>query len=435
VSSTVTDHPEHEPTSRPSFGSVAPQGIADDPEEAVLTGAGRRVTPPATPIARMLVHAAGLPLALRLAPRILLEVPGVTTAGSGPGWVRLRCVMNGAPETRRRCLERQAKLLALPARLRLPPLVLEEAACAAGGDAACEYVLHGRQSPRWALVGLAAGCGLVIGLLAGAPFTATILLGVLGLAVAAAAEQWRARRTDVATRAASSRAFRWLVRQARVPSSRSPLEASGPAPEPGRAPEAEVIFEQEGDVWRATYAEVTIRIRHSRGLALLSHLVRHPGEELHVQVLDGLVPSAGASSDHPPLNTDTLPRDGMSFSLGDAGPVLDDRARAEYRHRLAEVHAEVDDAERCNDPGRAASARAEIEALSDELRAAAGLGGRVRRASSDIDRIRVAVTRRIRAAIEQLGKLHPALGAHLEQSVRTGFTCCYSPVGSPDRSR
>jgi hypothetical protein len=49
--------------------------------------------------------------------------------------------------------------------------------------------------------------------------------------------------------------------------------------------------------------------------------------------------------------------------------------------------------------------------------------------------MRIAVTRRIRAAIEQLGKLHPGLGDHLERSVRTGFTCCYSPVEHPDHSR
>src|SRR5262249_8847455 len=159
--------------------------------------------------------------------------------------------------------------------------------------------------------------------------------------------------------------------------------------------------------------------------ALLSHLLRHPSEELHVQALDALVPSASASNDRAAVNPDSLPVDGMSFGLGDAGPVIDDRARADYRRRLTELRAEFDDAERCNDPGRAAAAQVESDQLVEELRAATGLGGRARRASSDADRMRIAVTRRIRAAIEQLGKLYPALGEHLERSVRTGFTCCY----------
>jgi hypothetical protein len=115
--------------------------------------------------------------------------------------------------------------------------------------------------------------------------------------------------------------------------------------------------------------------------------------------------------------------------------VLDDRARADYRRRLAELRTELEDAERCNDPGRADAARAEMEQLGDELRAATGLGGRARRVSSDVERMRLAVTRRIRAAIEQLGKLHPALGEHLERSIRTGFSGCYLPVERPDRAR
>jgi non-specific serine/threonine protein kinase len=170
-------------------------------------------------------------------------------------------------------------------------------------------------------------------------------------------------------------------------------------------------------------------------VALLHQLVLNPGEEIRVQTLDALVPSSGTASEQTAVNSDALPADGMSFGLGDAGPVLDDRARAEYRSRLAELRREFEDAERCNDPGRMAAARAETEQLADELRAATGLGGRARRASSDVDRIRIAVTRRIRAAIDQLAKLHPALGDHLERSVRTGFTCCYMPLGHPDHSR
>jgi hypothetical protein len=44
--------------------------------------------------------------------------------------------------------------------------------------------------------------------------------------------------------------------------------------------------------------------------------------------------------------------------------MIDDRARADYRRRLAELRNELEDAERCNDPGRAAAARDEIEQLA-----------------------------------------------------------------------
>jgi hypothetical protein len=409
-------------------------GSAAASDEALQAGYAEGARQVPSPVARALVRAGGIVLALRLAPRLLLDVPGITVSGNGPGSVRLRCV-GTRPEPRRRCLERQGMLLALAPRFRFPPLVLDDAACVAWGDDACEYVLHGRSAPRWALVATAVSAGLALGAVARRGIGPVLLLGALAAAVAYVGERWGSKRADRAARSVSAHAFRELVARARAKEAASRQEdvtIAGDAPVV--AFDRGVHLEQEGDVWRVTYQDATIRVRHSRGMALLSHLLRHPRDEVHVQTLDALVPSAGAGNERTPVDPDTLPADGMSFGLGDAGPVLDDRARAEYRWRLAELHTELDDAERCNDPGRAAAARAEIEQLTDELRAATGLGGRARRAASDVERVRIAVTRRIRAAIEQLGKLHPALGEHLQRSVRTGLACSYSPVEPPDRS-
>ena len=64
---------------------------------------------------------------------------------------------------------------------------------------------------------------------------------------------------------------------------------------------------------------------------------------------------------------------------GGADPVLDDRARAAYRARLAELDAGIDQADADHDPHRADRANAEREALLQELSSAVGLGGRPRR--------------------------------------------------------
>ena len=429
----VTDGSAEQSIRPPRFGPADALWTSAVSDGALQAGYADEVRSVPSPIARTLVGVAGVPLAVRLAPRLLLDAPGIAPAASGPGWVRLRCASE-TPE-RRRCVERQGALLALPTRFGLAPVLLEDASCVARGDTACEYLLHCRSAPRWALVVAATSVGLALGLIARAAPTFVLLLGTLGGAAVYAVERWRAGRANRATRLVSARAFRQLVEGARAAKPTSP-EGTGAIVEapPAHGSDQQPVLEQEGDVWRVTYEGTAIRIRHSRGLALLSHLLRHPGEELHVQALDALVPSPGAGNERMPVNPDTLPADGMSFGLGDAGPVLDDRARADYRRRLAELRTELEDAERCNDPGRAAAARAEIEQLGDELRAATGLGGRARRMSSDVERMRLAVTRRIRAAIEQLGKLHPALGEHLERSVRTGFSCSYVPVEHPDRA-
>src|SRR5262249_29413510 len=117
-----------------------------------------------SPVAHTLVRVAGVTLALRLAPRLLLDAPEVRPAGGGPGWVRLLCTSDATD--RRRCLERQGTLLALPTRFGLAPFILEEPSCVARGDAVCEYLLHCRRAPRWGLVAVAAGLCLVLGTIA-----------------------------------------------------------------------------------------------------------------------------------------------------------------------------------------------------------------------------------------------------------------------------
>ena len=116
--------------------------------------------------------------------------------------------------------------------------------------------------------------------------------------------------------------------------------------------------------------------------------------------------------------------------LGDAGPHLDARAKADYSRRIKELHAELAEAERFNDIGRAERNRLEIEVLAAQLKAASGLGGIDRKAASHAERARSAVSKRIRFAIRQIQKSSPALGDHLSRAIRTGYHCIYQPTAS-----
>jgi non-specific serine/threonine protein kinase len=113
--------------------------------------------------------------------------------------------------------------------------------------------------------------------------------------------------------------------------------------------------------------------------------------------------------------------------LGDAGVLLDAAAKAAYKARIDELHAELEQAEGWNDPGRAARARQELEVLVAELARAVGLGGRDRRAAAHAERARLNATRAIRAAMANLAEANPALGRHLSLTVRTGRYCSYAP--------
>ena len=69
----------------------------------------------------------------------------------------------------------------------------------------------------------------------------------------------------------------------------------------------------------------------------------------------------------------------------------------------------------------------EIDAITDELTAAVGIGGRDRRVGSASERARVAATRGIRSALDRISASHPVLGQHLNVAIRTGTYCAYEP--------
>jgi hypothetical protein len=166
-----------------------------------------------------------------------------------------------------------------------------------------------------------------------------------------------------------------------------------------------------GDPW------VVARVKDLKGLHF-PHLLRSPGQEVHVLDLIG----------HGPRGAGAGRRDGP----GDGPlPLLDDAANAAYGRRLGDLRAELAEAERCHDLGREEQARAEIEALTQQLAGAMGLGGRDRPSGSAAERARSTVSQRLRAALQRIAVQHPGLADHLVARVRTGTFCAYQP--DPER--
>jgi len=172
------------------------------------------------------------------------------------------------------------------------------------------------------------------------------------------------------------------------------------------------LFRQEGEFWTIAFEGAAFRLRDTKGLHYIAALLREPGREYHALDLVAVQPA-----------DDEGPRPRGS----DAGPILDSQAKAQYRERLEQLADELREAERWNDRERAARATEERELVAHELAAAIGLGGRDRKAASDSERARVNVTRSIRAALERIAEQSPALGRHLEATLRTGQFCSYVP--------
>jgi hypothetical protein len=88
-----------------------------------------------------------------------------------------------------------------------------------------------------------------------------------------------------------------------------------------------------------------------------------------------------------PRGTEDLEKSGIHVtSLGAAGEMLDEQAKAAYRRRLSELREELEEAKELGRVDRAEQAEEEIEALTRELSRAVGLGGRNRRAASASER-------------------------------------------------
>jgi hypothetical protein len=167
------------------------------------------------------------------------------------------------------------------------------------------------------------------------------------------------------------------------------------------------IAARDGESWVFRGDGETCRLRDSRGAQMLAELLARPGHEIHV--LD-LIAAGEASVD-----------------AGDAGEIVDAEARRAYQTRLADIAAELAEAEAWNDVGRTTALTAEAEQIRQALAEAVGLGGRSRRAGQAAERARVNVQRRLADALRRIATIAPGLGRHLSASVRTGMSCSYRP--------
>jgi hypothetical protein len=169
-------------------------------------------------------------------------------------------------------------------------------------------------------------------------------------------------------------------------------------------------FRLEGDYWTVTFRDERVRLKDNKGLQLVAYLVQHPDREFHVLHLVGVADKVAGSS---------------VLVENPASTAADATARAAYKRRLDDLREELDDAESSGDLGRAESARAEIEALGEEIGRGLGLGGRERATGGSVERARVNVQRRISDALAKIGAASPALGRHLSAAIRTGTYCSY----------
>jgi tetratricopeptide (TPR) repeat protein len=172
---------------------------------------------------------------------------------------------------------------------------------------------------------------------------------------------------------------------------------------------ANFTMSPKGEVCEVALNGQKALVKNSRGIEMLTRLIGQPETDFHVLELSGSG-SSGAIAD------------------SDAGPALDPKARAEYRQRVRELEEEMEEANDLGDISRLDGLREELDFISRELSRAFGLGGRERPQGKAAERARVNVRRRIKDAIERIEEQLPGAGRYLDNTIKTGSYCRYSPM-------
>jgi tetratricopeptide (TPR) repeat protein len=191
-------------------------------------------------------------------------------------------------------------------------------------------------------------------------------------------------------------------------------------------PAAATALVRDGDYWTIEYDGQRLRLKHLKGLTCLAVLLANPDTEVHSLSLATITERDAADGS----SSEIAAAGGQWNGLGDAGPMLDSRAKSEYKRRLTELRAELDDAREAGDDERIVRAEDELDFIEAEVSRAVGLGGRSRVSASAGERARVSVTKSIKSAVAKIAQQNRDLGAYLAATVRTGTFCRYTP--NPD---
>lgn len=190
------------------------------------------------------------------------------------------------------------------------------------------------------------------------------------------------------------------------------------------------VFREEGDYWTISYEGTVIRQRNTKGLRYMAQLLRYPGKEFHVADLllaAECRPEDRRTEAYRTMSDEQLGAQGLSVSrLSGGGAIPDARAKAEYRRRLGRLQDELEEAEQLKDSVRAVRAREELDFIGTELDAGHGFQN-ARQSAAPVEKIRKAVSNRIRADLARIQKQHPSLWRHLFSSIKMGTFCSYAP--------
>ena len=191
---------------------------------------------------------------------------------------------------------------------------------------------------------------------------------------------------------------------------------------PDEQPAASVnVFRREGDYWTVIFDGSTVRVRNRKACTTWRGCSPIRAGSTTCSTSSPPRPAASRTS-----TAAKRPACRVSL-LGDAGEMLDARAKDAYRRRLAEIDDDIDQARAIGDAERAAQADTERDFLLQELSAPLVWAVGIDEPRPNPSVLWAGVTRAVRQAITRIGGHHRQLGEHLSRTIRTGTYCAYLP--------
>lgn len=194
-------------------------------------------------------------------------------------------------------------------------------------------------------------------------------------------------------------------------------------------------FRRDGDHWIFAFnSKRVVFTRSYLGFRYIQELLRHPGEEFALEVLESLVEKPKCLPGKPNMSEaqrkdliqllaggDNKKASLLSPSLTDA--LLDGTYLRQVKARIEALEEEK---ETTTDPHRACEVGQELDRLRDIVRKAT-FKGKSRRLDTESDGRRSRITDAIRKSTDKIRREHSTLADHFDARIKTGFRCKYEP--------
>lgn len=164
-----------------------------------------------------------------------------------------------------------------------------------------------------------------------------------------------------------------------------------------------ITFRKENEVWEFNFAGSQGFLPAVKGYNDIFKLISNPGKSFHCTDLMGSV----------------------LLQKGEA--LADDQAKKDYWNKLTDIRNELEQSELALDAHKTIELQSQYDELVEFLSKTYDKKGRARKQNDVVDKIRSAVTWRIRNAISKIEKANPPLGKHFNNTIKTGTYCEYHP--------